>query len=475
MKVPPESEGAQVSATEVEPYDVRVINPVRLAPTLPATISRLPGRYNFKPHIERLPDGRIVMFVAHTHSEELHTSQNVDLPHRSLTAHVVMYQSTDEGKTWGRGRHVKELIGGHEPSVSIIDGVLLVQVHIHGSGGFPDPYAERDHSYVVIARSEDGGETFTTTILDRAATGAAEGERIETARNIIKLSDGRLWFGIGVGLRHRAAISDDLGLTWGLEDAHVAGASYKGVTRSFFCEGLAFRTNQGRLMMLTRVDYGFTKFAEPLPHDPGYGGGTLSDNFDGEVLFTSMDEGRTWAPARALGFPALMYPSIVPLEDNRMLLTYTVREIPPEGSGCIHRKVGVQAIVIEEQSDGSMGFDFSQDVAVIDDCTPDSMRNAGCFGNTLRMPDGTFVTPFSYPLIDADILELADRKEYLKEEVYDYWASLQDTYPSRYKDYVWDDPKLTELHLRRNFSALFLYGQAANKGGIGTAVVRWSF
>ena len=37
-----------------------------------------------------------------------------------------------------------------------------------------------------------------------------------------------------------------------------------------------------------------------------------------------------------------------------------------------------------------------------------------------------------------------------------------------------DDPVLSELHLRRNFSALFLYGQAANKGGIASAIVRWS-
>jgi len=30
-----------------------------------------------------------------------------------------------------------------------------------------------------------------------------------------------------------------------------------------------------------------------------------------------------------------------------------------------------------------------------------------------------------------------------------------------------------EFHLRRNFSALFLYAQCANKGGIATATVRW--
>ena len=101
------------------------------------------------------------------------------------------------------------------------------------------------------------------------------------------------------------------------------------------------------------------------------------------------------------------------------------------------------------------------------------MRNAGCFGNTIILDDGSLLTPFSYPLIDDDILDLADKKEYLKPEVFNYWASMQNTYNIRYEDNVHEYPKLTELYLRRNFSALFLYGQCANKGGIATAAVKW--
>jgi len=456
-----------------DPYDLRVVQPDQLASTLPAKIAHLPGRYNFKPHIGRLPDGEILLFASHTHSEEIATSQNVDLPARSINTHVVLYRSNDDSRSWGRGRHVRELIGGHEPSVSIIDGILLVTVNIHGSGWFPDPFAERDHFYVVVARSEDRGETFTTTIFDRAATGATDDDRVDCSRNILRLPNGRLWLGLGLGARHRVAHSDDLGRSWTMADARVEGVGYEGISRSFFIESLAFYSPWGRLMMLARVDFGFAKFANPLPHDPQYAGGTGLDQFDGQVLFTSEDDGLTWTPVRAVGFPALMYPSIVNLDESRMLLTYTVREIPPEDSGSIHRKVGIQAIVVEAQSDGSFDFDFSRDVAIVDDSTPASMRNAGGFGNTLRLPDGTLITPFSYPLIDPDILALADRKEYLKEEVYDHWASLQTTYPSRYRDIVTDDPVLSELHLRRSFSALFLYGQAASKGGIATAVVRW--
>jgi hypothetical protein len=226
-------------------------------------------------------------------------------------------------------------------------------------------------------------------------------------------------------------------------------------------------------MMLSRVDFNYAVFDNPLLHDPKYEFKTHLDNFDGEVLFESTDNGLTWKPLRAVGFPSLMYPSIVNLYGSKMLFTYTVREIPPEGTGCIHPKVGVQAIIINEKPDGSIDFDLGSDVIVIDDCTPDSMRNAGCFGNTIKLEDGSFVTPFSYPLIADDILELADNKEYMKEEVFDYWAEMQDTYNFRYRDFLRDDPKLTELYLRRSFSAMFLYGQCANKGGIATTVVNW--
>ena len=461
------------SETVVENYDVRVINAEQLPESLPATISRLAGRYIFKPHIGRLADGQMVMFADHTHPEEIYTSQNVDRPSRSLTTHAVLYRSDDEGLNWQRGRHVPEMIGGHEPSVTIVDDVLFVITSIHGSGWFPSPYAERDHSYVVIHRSEDGGRTFTNTIFDREVTGAGDDVRIDTTRNILQLADGRLWMGLAVGSRHRAVVSTDQGLTWEFVETEVKGARYEDVTRGFFGESFLFYTKSGQLMMLVRVDYTHVRFAEPLADDSNYAGGTLTDNFDGEVLFKSTDDGRTWTPAQAIGFPSLMYPSIVNLEDNRMLFTYTVREIPPPGTGSIYPHVGLQAIVFEEYDDGTLDFDFSRDVIVIDDSTPAAMRNAGGFGNTLQMPDGTFVTPFSYPLIDDDILDLANRKEYLKEEVYDYWAGLQKTYPERYKDHVKDDPVLSELHLRRTFSALFLYGQAANKGGIATGVVRW--
>lgn len=456
-----------------QPYPLRVVRPDRLPDTLDASITRLEGNFNFKPHVGLLANGEIVMFLAHAHAEEKITSANAVNADRALSSHVVMFRSTDHGETWSIGRHVRELLSGHEPSVSVFGDTLFVKVQCHGGGWYPDPYAERDHVYAVLVRSDDGGHTFTRFIIDAAFTGAAQGDVIDCAREIIELNDGRLYLAIGVGNRHRAAISSDDGLTWEMHDVSVPGCHYPKTNRAFFSESVPFRSPTGRLMMLSRVDYTFATFDPALPFHPSYGKETESDNLDGEVLFESKDEGRSWEPVRAVGFPSLMYPSIQLLGANRMLFTYTVREVPPAGIGSIHPKVGVQAVIVEEQADGTMDFDLGKDVIVIDDCTPEAMRNAGCFGNTIKTRDGMFLTPFSYPLIDPDILELANNKGYLDEATYDHYASMQSTYASRYKDFVRDDPELMEFHLRRNFSALFLYAQCANKGGIATATVRW--
>lgn len=455
------------------PYALKVANPEQLPSALKGSITRLEGNFNFKPHVGVLANGEIVMFVAHGHAEEKITSHNAVQSERALSSHVVMYRSSDDGKTWSVGRHIRELLSGHEPSVSIFGNTLFVKVQSHGGGWYPDPYAERDHVYAVLARSENGGETFDRFIIDAEFTGAKKDDVIDCAREIIQLKDGRLYMAIGVGNTHRAAISADDGKTWEMQDVEIPGCHYLETNRAFFSESVPFRSPSGRLMMLSRVDYSFATFDAPLAFDPSYGKMTESDNLDGEVLFESKDEGISWEPVRAVGFPSLMYPSIQLLDESRMLFTFTVREVPPKGTGSIHPKVGVQAVVVEEKADGTMDFDLSKDVIVIDDCTPDAMRNAGCFGNTITTRDGYFFTPFSYPVIDPEILEIANNKGYMDEATYDHYASMQTTYAGRYKDYVREDSELMEFHLRRNFSALFLYAQCANKGGIATATVRW--
>lgn len=135
--------------SEETPYALSVIRPHQLPSQLSGTIARLEG--NFKPHLGKLPNGKLVLYVAHSHGEANNASTNLCPGARSLSSHAVQYISPDGGQNWDRGRHIRELMSGHEPSVSIEGSRILVMSHVHGSGWYPDPYAERDHVYLQLA------------------------------------------------------------------------------------------------------------------------------------------------------------------------------------------------------------------------------------------------------------------------------------------------------------------------------------
>ena len=102
---------------------------------------------NFKPHIGALSNGELLMFVSHTHPEEAATGG-------TLSAHPVLYRSSDGGRTWSDGRHIPEMIGAHEPAVTIIDGVVFV-TSVFLEVPYRDPYGGRGHVYCVIYRLSD--------------------------------------------------------------------------------------------------------------------------------------------------------------------------------------------------------------------------------------------------------------------------------------------------------------------------------
>ncbi len=88
-----------------------------------------------------------------------------------------------------------------------------------------------------------------------------------------------------------------------------------------------------------------------------------------------------------MGDYGTMYPSIVRLQDGRLLLTYTVRSLD--------LPLGVRAVVGEETEDG-FSFSFEHDIMIIDGKTPEGNLSGGGFGNTIQLNDGTLVTPYSY-------------------------------------------------------------------------------
>lgn len=89
-----------------------------------------------------LPDSEILMFLSHTHPEEAVTGG-------SLAVHPVTYRSADGGRSWTDGRHVPEMIGAHEPAITVIDDVVFVTTHFYPPPSNA-PYAGRDHAYCII-------------------------------------------------------------------------------------------------------------------------------------------------------------------------------------------------------------------------------------------------------------------------------------------------------------------------------------
>jgi hypothetical protein len=99
------------------------------------------------------------------------------------------------------------------------------------------------------------------------------------------------------------------------------------------------------------------------------------------------DEGKTFDRIRDFGDYGEMYMSILRLQDKRLLLTFTVRDLKPP--------LGVRAIAGEETNDG-FEFDFANDRIMLDTRTPIGKFQGGGFGPTVQLKDGTLVTSYSY-------------------------------------------------------------------------------
>ena len=447
----------------MENYYLKVINPEKIGTDkLPAELIELEGKGNYKPNIGIMPDGELVLFALHQHFEDPAMGG-------AYTTHSVMYKSQDDGRTWAKGRHMRFF--GHEPSITIIDGVIFVLTHFLSNEDYAwETMADEDYTYDMLYRSTDCGNTWQDIPLKYEMFDGADKANMAYTRNIFKLADGRLFLGITVGAKDYACCSDDMGKTWKNHKADTKGYTYNdnypwggGV----FGESVLFNSPSGRFMMLSRMDLAYVSFDPPLPFEQKMDNKTAVDHYDSEILFESIDGGITWKPIRAVGFPALMYPGVVNLPDGRLLVNYTVREIPPEGTGSVHPRIGVQAVLVEEREDGFMDFSMTEDVIIIDDKTSGNLTSGGGFGRTVMLKDGTLVTPYSYMWADADVMRMVENEEYLNAEVFNKYGSMLAspvTFESRSK---------TKELLRMSFAVTWGFNELMNKAGIRTDIVRW--
>lgn len=119
----------------------------------------------------------------------------------------------------------------------------------------------------------------------------------------------------------------------------------------------------------------------PIRDRPIQAGKDQADHF---ILFSSGDAGKTFDRIRDYGE---MYMSLLRLQDKRLMLTFTVRDLKPP--------LGVRAIISPE-TDDSFGFDFSHDRIMLDSKTPVGTPQGRGFGPTVQLDDGLLVTSYSY-------------------------------------------------------------------------------
>ena len=436
---------------------LRVINPVHLPAELPCERHplRSGARMGYKPNVVELSTGELLLANFHTHYEAYDDG--------SMCEHIVLHRSADGGRSW-RPQHFDHL-WGREPFLNLLsDDVLIVTTHFIEF----DVRNRSGHTTVYLHRSEDRGETWTSTNVDVDMI-PEEVPYTYTTRNIIELGDGTSIMGVGCG--HGADYlfrSPDRGQTWAVEKITTAGFDSAAYEHSILQEGVFHATDAGRLLLLARCDARAMTFDPPLPGLPDFAiaGDSDFDHFDAEIIFESADGGCSWDAAQALPILGCMYPSLCGLGGDRYLFTYTQR-VP-----LADRRMGVYGLLLRERGDGMFAADVERDLIAIDEKTPDYFDSGGGFGNTLQLDGGALLTPYSYLDADPEIEELLRTGAFMERAVFDLYRNRALPYYRRWVEHItWesvrDAERATQQHCFMGFTGVL------NLSGPVTEVCRW--
>ncbi len=383
-----------VAGDTSRPIEVR--NPVNLPATLPADrtlMTPVDSNYSYKPTMAMLPSGELVMMAfswSGTYGVNYHEW-------------ATLWRSTDSGKNWSAGVRVKQTPGGQDLNgrehwLTSIDngtpnGILFSTVHL-----LPRDTANPTQSVGIgyINRSTDGGRTWTQTRIGPDGFNSPQPYTV-TNRNVVQLPpdeqfpNGRLVFGVGqAGLPGRENYlwtSIDHGVTWEQSAQLSLGTytDYQGVKRefsngSFMEETYLDRNNAGELVAYVRLNDISPLF--PMDAHPPSG----NDEIDRTLVSKSTDGGMTWGDFVDCGDYGKHYTRVTRLTDGRLLMTFTQRAIT--------EPFGLRALL--SYDDGET-WDFDKDQIILDENTPSGWASGGGFGNTIQLPDGSFISAYSYP------------------------------------------------------------------------------
>jgi len=337
---------------------------------------------DYKPCIAKLPNGELLLVGFQT---EGGVSKE----------YIFLYRSKDGGKTWS-SRERLDLIG-REPYLSVIsDGTIFITTHVLPKArGNTEGYV-----YSYLYRSTNQGKTWhATKISYKDLPEAEEKTTTVTSRNVLELKDGTLVFGVGAPYRHEYLWqSNDNGISWNKKipsQFHGIDVSKK-VDFPIFGESVLWQAKNNDILAICRID------SKIFPQIPGTDiPNEKIDHYNRMVLYRSKDGGRNWMLEELGSYYGEMYPSLLKLQDGRMLLTFTLRaavepQTPP---------LGVRAVLGTETKNG-FAFDFKHDRVMLDTKTPVGEMSGGGFGPTVQLEDGRLVTSYSYRVTEGQKTKL---------------------------------------------------------------------
>jgi hypothetical protein len=320
---------------------------------------------DYKPCLAMLPSGELLLTAFHQYPRG----------GGKVLEQNLLFRSADGGRTW-KGPELLGLLG-REPYLTVLaDGTIFLTGHLLAN----DARNEHGYTHGWLHRSVDGGRSWDS--LRIASEEIKPGAANHTSRNVLAAADGTLLLGVdydGGGGPYFLWRSADGGRTWD-KSQRCRPEDFESQYGFFGGEAWLWQARSGRIWALVRVDS--NEF--PIRGREIRAQDDQSDHF---ILWYSDDAGRTFRRDRDFGDYGEMYMSLVRLHDQRLLLTFTVRDLNPP--------LGVRALVGTESADG-FDFDFSRDRIMLDTRTPVGKPQGGGFGTTVQLADGTLVTSYSY-------------------------------------------------------------------------------